>query len=153
MLKTYVPREGPTTCGQICPLARIQKQTTSGQICLLARIQKQTTCVFTIHTTCVFASIYASNPLEIHSRNSTKKQESLKFNISRTETNYEKPFGKNLVHYMMNRYASFCGIRSRSPRDILITRFSRNLKKLPQALGNNFFEENARLRTFSDVYS
>ena len=38
-LKTYVPREGPTTCGQICPLARIQKQkTTCGQICLLARI-------------------------------------------------------------------------------------------------------------------
>ena len=44
-LKTYVPREGPTTCGQICPLARIQKQkTTCGQICLLARIRKQTTC-------------------------------------------------------------------------------------------------------------
>ena len=54
---------------------------------------------------------------------------------------------------MMNRHAKFCGIRSRSLRDILITRFSQNLKKLLHAIENNFFEENARLRTFSDVFS
>ena len=54
---------------------------------------------------------------------------------------------------MKKRHAKFCGIRIRSFRDILITRFSRNLKKLPHANENNFFEENAGLRTFSDVFS
>ena len=54
---------------------------------------------------------------------------------------------------MKKWHAKFCGIRIRSFWDILITRFSRNLKKLPHANENIFFEENAGLHTFSDVFS